>query len=94
MTVAGLVLLSLAAALWLVIAIQAFGASVGQGLACLCAPFYAVYYGFARFEHRRKRLILTAWVLAAIFGAGLVQCGTAFSIRKEIRDQAGPAATR
>ena len=94
MTAVGVAFLLLAVALWLVIVVQAFKASVGQGLACLCAPFYALYYGFARFEHRRKRFILTMWVMAAIVGVGLVQCGSALSLRKEISAQAGPAAAR
>jgi hypothetical protein len=53
-----------------IILIHAFRASVGQGLLSLCVPFYIFYYGFARFQHPKKNLILGAmiggWVVAAI----------------------------
>jgi len=56
----------------IIILIHAFKASVGQGFLCLCIPFYILYYGFARFTHEKKNLILGvwigAWVLSIILG--------------------------
>lgn len=61
-------LVGLAAAI--IVLIHAFQASVGQGLLCLCVPFYIIYYVFARFEHEKKNLIIAAllgsWILAIL----------------------------
>jgi hypothetical protein len=52
----------------IIILIDAFKASVGQGFLCLCIPFYILYYAFARFQHDKKNLIvgvlIVGWVLA------------------------------
>ena len=70
-------LLGLAAfAAAIIILIDAFKASTGQGFLCLCIPFYILYYGFARFQHEKKNLILGvligSWVLTMIlYGAGI-----------------------
>jgi translocator protein len=55
----------------IIILIHAFKASVGQGLLCLCIPFYVLYYAFARFEHPKKNLILAVWLGSFIIGGGL-----------------------
>jgi hypothetical protein len=55
----------------IIILIHAFKASVGQGLLCLCVPFYVLYYAFARFEHPKKNLILGAWLGSFILGGVL-----------------------
>ena len=57
-------LVALAAAI--VILIHAFKASTGQGLLCLCLPFYIFYYGLARFEHEQKNLIVGALIGAFV----------------------------
>ena len=55
----------------IIILIHAFKASVGQGLLCLCLPFYILYYAFARFQHPKKNLILAAWLGCFIIGGAL-----------------------
>ncbi len=57
-------LIALVAAI--IILIHAFKVSTGQGLLCLCLPFYIFYYAFARFEHEKKNLIIGALLGAAI----------------------------
>jgi hypothetical protein len=92
MTILGLALLLAVVAIWAVIIAHAFKVSVGQGLACLCVPFYAWYFAIARFEHPRRRLVVATWVIATIIGVGLVQCGTARSLLEQIRDAGGKTA--
>ena len=56
---------------WVVILIHAFKESVLQGLLCfLCFPYMA-YYGFAKFQHERKWLVLVGW-LGGLVLAGLI----------------------
>lgn len=46
-----------------VIAIHAFGRSLGTGVMVLFVPFYNLHYAFSQFEHPRK-----GWVVAGYFG--------------------------
>ncbi len=47
----------------IIVLIHAFQkGGVVQGLLCLCIPLYILYYAFAKFEHEKKKLILTAWL--------------------------------
>jgi translocator protein len=94
MTAVGLALFAVATALWLFIVVHGFKASLGQGFACLCVPFYALYFGFARLPHRRRLLILAAWIVATVLGTALIQCGTAMTISEEIRSGGAPASGR
>lgn len=55
----------------LIILIHAFKASVGQGFLCLCIPFYILYYAFARFDHPKKNLIITVWLVCLVLGGAL-----------------------
>lgn len=55
----------------IMILIHAFQASVGQGLLCLCIPFYILYYAFARYQHPKKNLLLAAWLIGGILGGAL-----------------------
>ena len=65
----------------IIILIHAFKASVGQGLLCLCVPFYVLYYAFVRFQHEKKNLILAVWLGSLIVGTALnvVAAGAALS---------------
>ena len=90
MTAVGLAFFAVATGLWLFIVVHGFRASVGQGLACLCVPFYALYFGFVRLPHRRRGLIMAAWIVASVIGVGLAQCGTAMRISEEIRSGGAP----
>lgn len=63
----------------IIVLIHAFQkGGVVQGLLCLCIPLYILYYAFAKFEHEKKKLILTVW-LAAI-GAYIVIMGLTFML--------------
>lgn len=53
----------------IIILIHAFKASIGQGLLCLCIPFYILYYAFARFQHEKKNLILIVWLVCGVLGS-------------------------
>lgn len=52
----------------IIILIHAFKASIGQGLLCLCIPFYILYYAFARFQHEKKNQILIVWLVSGVLG--------------------------
>jgi len=54
----------------LVIVVHAFRSSLSQGFLCLLVPLYIIYYAFARFEHRRRGLVIA--LLIAGFGLGMV----------------------
>jgi uncharacterized membrane-anchored protein YitT (DUF2179 family) len=68
MTVLAYVFALVALVASIIILIDAFKASVGQGFLCLCVPFYIFYYALVRLQHPQKNLILAAlfggWVLA------------------------------
>ena len=58
----------------IIVLIHAFQkGGVVQGLLCLCIPLYILYYAFAKFEHEKKKLILTVWL--GSIGAYLVIMG-------------------
>jgi hypothetical protein len=46
----------------IIILINAFKESAGQGIMCLCIPFYIFYYAFAKFQHEKKNMVLGAWL--------------------------------
>jgi len=64
----------------IIILIHAFKASVGQGLLCLCIPFYILYYAFARFEHEKKNLILIVWLACGVLGGILYGSAAASAV--------------
>jgi hypothetical protein len=55
---------------WLMI--EAFRDEALQGVLCLCVPFYALYFGFARLHSPSKPLILTMWLGGGIVGNALL----------------------
>lgn len=61
-----ILLLVLTAASWLAITVLAFRASPAQGVLCLLIPPYAIYFGFARMDHRRRGLLMTGLLLAPV----------------------------
>ncbi len=73
MTALGLVLLVIGLACGLVIVVDAFRSSVGQGVLALLVPFYVVYYAFARFDRPRRALVIAIWLTGVIVGGALVQ---------------------
>jgi hypothetical protein len=57
----------------IIILIHAFTkGGVVQGILCLCVPFYVLYYGFAKFEHEKKNLILAGWLGAIVIQVILI----------------------
>ena len=52
----------------IIILVGAFRESVGQGLLCLCIPFYILYFAFAKFESEKKGLIIAIWLGGSIIG--------------------------
>jgi benzodiazapine receptor len=55
---------------------HAFQRSLGTGFMVLCIPLFAVYYGFAQFEHRQKGLIVAGTWGGLIVGVILRTLGT------------------
>jgi hypothetical protein len=43
-----------------------------HGLLAFCIPLYALYWGFAKFEHAKKGMILGGWLGGAIL-CGILQ---------------------
>lgn len=59
----------------IIIIIHAFkNAGALHGILALCIWPYALYYGFAKFQHEKKGLILGGWI------AGCVLAGILYSI--------------
>jgi len=58
---------------WIMIIIHAFktGGAL-HGILCLCIGPYAIYWGFAKFEHPKKNLILGGF-LGGIVGGFVLQ---------------------
>lgn len=75
---------------FVLILIHAFKASTTEGLLCLCVPCYILYYGFAKFEHEKKSLLLGVWLGAAVL-SGIFQ-GLAAQQMMEAQQGAYPAA--
>ena len=65
-----------------IILIHAFSkGGVLQGFLCLCIPFYILYYGFAKFEHEKKNLILGVWLGAIVLQVALTLLGGGLAMR-------------
>lgn len=54
----------------IIILISAFQDDVGKGFLCLCVPFYVLFYAFSEFDHEKKELILTLWLLPLLLCLG------------------------
>lgn len=71
LTVAGLLLQLLSVCCFATVLVDAFKRGLGTGTAVLLLPPYSLYFGFARFEHRRRALVLAGWLgalaLAIVF---------------------------
>jgi benzodiazapine receptor len=48
------------------ILIDAFQKSVGKGFMVLCIPCYIIYYLSSEFEHPKKSLIVTGWIIGVV----------------------------
>jgi len=55
---------------------HAFQRSLGTGFMVLCIPLFAIYYGFAQFEHRQKGLIVAGTWGGLMVGIVLRTLGT------------------
>jgi translocator protein len=55
---------------------HAFQRSLGTGFMVLCIPLFAIYYGFAQFEHRQKGFIVAGTWGALVVGVVLRTLGT------------------
>lgn len=62
LTVAGLLLQLLSVSCFATVLAHAFRRGLGTGAAVLLVPPYGVFYGFARFEHRARGLVLAGWL--------------------------------
>ncbi|MBI2897637.1 MAG: hypothetical protein HYY06_29025 [Deltaproteobacteria bacterium] len=60
-----------AAVFGIILLINAFKTDTTQGILCLCVPFYALYWAFAKFTHPKKGLIIAGWLGAAVL-AGIM----------------------
>jgi len=71
LTVAGLLFQLLSVICFSVVLSDAFKRGLGTGVAVLLLLPYSLYFGFARFDHRRRALVLAGWlgafVLAVVF---------------------------
>jgi hypothetical protein len=76
LVILGNLLVLVAVVCLLLLFIHAFKRSVGTGFMVLLIPIFAVYYGFAQFEHRQKGLILAGAFGALIAGIVLRTLGT------------------
>lgn len=66
LTVAGLLLQLLSVCCFATVLAHAFRAGLGTGVAVLLLPPWGLFYGFARFEHRARALVLAGWLSALI----------------------------
>lgn len=71
----GGILLFVAGVLGLVILVNAFKESVGQGLLCMFVPLYIFYFAFARYKSPKKGLVVGSYVGAGLVGAILMSVG-------------------
>ena len=55
---------------------HAFQRSLGTGFMVLFIPLFALYYGFAQFEHRQKGLIIAGTWGGFVIGVALRLLGT------------------
>lgn len=79
LSVLGLLLIFLSTLCFALVLAHAFQRSVGTGFMVLFLPFYAPYYGFSQFDHRRKGLVLAGWLGALVFGVVLRVVGVSAS---------------
>ena len=65
----------------IIILIHAFTkGGLAQGFLSLCVPFYILYYGFAKFEHPKKNLILGVWLGAIVLEFIFLSLGGAMNM--------------
>jgi hypothetical protein len=72
----GSVLLLVAGVFGLVVLINAFKESAGQGLLCMFVPLYIFYYAFARYESPKKPIVLGGWLGGMALGLALTYVGS------------------
>lgn len=82
----GGILLFVSAIFALVILIDAFKESVGQGLLCMFVPLYILYYAFARYSGSKKGLVITGWLGANAVGATLMVVGGLLAANDAVAD--------
>ena len=67
-----LVLYLAAVVCWIMIIVHAFKSGGAlHGILCICFWPYAVYWGFAKFEHPKKNLILAGFLGGVVAGFAL-----------------------
>lgn len=79
----------------LIIVVHAFKTSTGQGLLCVFVPCYILYFAFAKFEHKRKGLILAGMIGSPILAAVSANAATAVfgpDVLQETQGAAGAGA--
>ena len=71
----------------LIILIDAFRSSVGEGFMCLCIPCFILFYMFTKFEHPQKTLIIAGALVGSGIGNVLVRTsgfGSAHSFNRHL----------
>lgn len=76
LVIIGSVLLFIGLIFGLIIIINAFKESAGQGLLCMFVPFYIFYFAFARYSGSKKGLVVGSWLGTYAIGTALVVIGT------------------
>lgn len=71
----GSILLLVAAVFGLIILINAFKESVGQGLLCMFVPLYIFFYAFAKYRSPKKPIVVGGWLGAMTIGIVLQVVG-------------------
>jgi len=59
----------------LIILINAFKESAGQGLLCMFVPLYIFYYAFARYQSPKKPIVVGGWLGSAALATALIVIG-------------------
>lgn len=88
----GGILLFVSAIFALVILINAFKESVGQGLLCMFVPLYILYYAFARYSGSKKGLVITGWLGANAVGVTLILVGGLLAANDAVAEYEGQVA--
>ena len=57
----------------IIVLIDAFKSSVGEGFMCLCIPCYILFFMFTKFEHPQKTLIIAGSIGGSVIGNVLVR---------------------
>jgi len=78
--VIGSILLAVSLVFGLVIIVNAFKESAGQGVLCLVVPFYMFYWALARYASPKKGLVLSGWLGAAAVAAVLLAIGVPMAL--------------